>query len=210
MGKYVLGLCLIFGVNLYADLISDGIVEYDKSNYKQAIKLWDEACGNGSIAGCNNVAFMYANGKGVHYDEKRASELYTLTCDAGDSTACSNLGAIYENGVGKVRQNFVKASRLYAKSCDAGNVMGCNNLADAYYKGRGVARWDTQLAANIYADTCDRGSIYGCYSLAQMYRKGKGIQQNRSKAKALYAKACNMGNNGSCRRYRRLHDEGVK
>jgi len=210
MGKFLLGLCLVFGVNLYADLVSDGIAEYNEKNYKEAIELWKQSCDTGNMAGCNNLAFMYANGKGVHFDEQRASELYALTCDAGDSTACSNLGAIYENGVGKVRQNFVKATRLYNKSCKAGNNMGCNNLADAYYRGRGVARHDTQLAANIYKDTCNNGSIYGCYSLAQMYRKGKGIQQNRSKAKAFYAKACNMGNNGSCRRYRRLHSEGVK
>lgn len=210
MSKIILGFCLIIGVNVYADLVSDGIEEYNKNNYTHAIELWNKACTDGSVAGCNNLAFMYANGRGVHFDEKRASELYTLTCDAGDSTACSNLGAIYENGVGKVRQNFVKASRLYAKSCDAGNIMGCNNLADSYYNGRGVARGDADLASKIYADTCSNGSIYGCYSLAQMYRKGKGIQQNRSKAKALYAKACNMGNNASCRRYTRLHDEGIK
>ena len=43
-----------------------------------------------------------------------------------------------------------------------------------------------------------------------MYKKGKGITQNKSKAKQLFARACNMGSSGACSKYRRLRDEGVQ
>jgi len=87
---------------------------------------------------CYNAAYIYATGRGVRHNEKKAAALYGASCESGDMKACSNLGAIYENGVGKVKQNFYKSSRLYAKACNGGDVTGCYNLGVAYYRGRGV------------------------------------------------------------------------
>jgi len=125
MKKLVLGFCLLFTVNLYADLVANGFSQYRSNHYQDAIKLWTQACDNGNMDGCYNLAYMYANGKGTLHNEKKAAGLYKRNCDAGDSKACSNLGALYENGVGGIRQDFYKSSRLYAKSCNAGNVNGC-------------------------------------------------------------------------------------
>ncbi|MEA2073501.1 MAG: tetratricopeptide repeat protein [Campylobacterota bacterium] len=211
MKGIILGLMMIWSVSLNADLVGEGLSAYQNGNYKSAIVLWDKACSEGKTDGCYNLAYVYATGKGVLHDEKKAAGLYSRGCDGGDLQACSNLGALYENGVGGIQRDFYKSSRLYAKSCNGGNVDGCFNLGVTYYRGRGVYR-DFQIASELYADSCNKGHIEGCYNLANMYRYGKGgvIREDKPKAKRLYLKACKMGSSGACSKFRRLRDEGIK
>lgn len=210
MKKLILVLLMVWSVGLSADSISRGLHAYKSGDYKAAIRDWESACSDGEMDGCYNLAYMYATGKGVLHNEKKAASLYTKACDRGDLQACSNLGALYENGVGGIKRDYYKSSRLYAKSCNGGNVDGCYNLGVTYYRGRGVYR-DYKIASELYEDSCNRGNIEGCYNLANMYRYGKGhIHEDKPKAKRLYLKACKMGSNSSCSKFRRLRDEGVK
>lgn len=43
---------------------------------------------------------MYAGGRGVDKDEKRAVKMYTLAADQGHASAQYNLGVMYEHGRG--------------------------------------------------------------------------------------------------------------
>jgi TPR repeat protein len=64
---------------------------------------------------------MYANGKGVKQDYKKAVEWYQKTADQGYVTAQYNLGLMYENGKG-VKQDYKKAVEWYQKAADQGDA----------------------------------------------------------------------------------------
>ncbi|TPU86197.1 tetratricopeptide repeat protein, partial [Acinetobacter baumannii] len=56
----------------------------------------------------NNLAALYAQGKGVELNNKKAFELYSKAAEQGNEKAQNNLGAIYALGIG-VNQDYKKA-----------------------------------------------------------------------------------------------------
>jgi len=208
MKKIILAVALLLSVNLLADKVHDGYIAYKYKDYKLARIIWEESCDAGNLSACYNVAQIYSNGLGTHYNELKAAKLYYKVC-SHDARACTNLGILLENGTGGVIRDYKYAAKMYHKGCDGGDINGCYNLASSYYRGRGVIR-DLRLASAIYDDTCNKGHLYGCYYGAKMHKEGKGIRKDKSKAKKMFAKACNMGHNSACRKWERLNDEGVK
>ena len=69
---------------------------------------------------------MYANGRGVRQDYKKAVEWYRKAANQGVAKAQSNLGGMYYFGQG-VRQNKSRAKELFGKACDGGHEGGCRN-----------------------------------------------------------------------------------
>nr|WP_315060510.1 tetratricopeptide repeat protein [uncultured Campylobacter sp.] len=54
----------------------------------------------GDEAGCSNLGFAYANGRGVEQDYTKASEFYAKACNMGNGGGCYNLGNLYAQGRG--------------------------------------------------------------------------------------------------------------
>jgi TPR repeat protein len=126
MLKKVLVILMLFCVNLYADLVSDGLSKYESGNYQQAAMLFEKACDGGYATGCYNLGVLYANGQGVNQNYQKAAKLYNKACDGGNATGCNNLGLSYKYGQG-VRQNITTAKEFFGKACDGGNQKGCDN-----------------------------------------------------------------------------------
>ena len=57
---------------------------------------------------------------------------------------------------------------------------------------------------------CDGGYAIGCSNLGSMYLNGDGVRQDKSKALQLFGKACDMKNEGSCKNYAILKNQGIK
>ncbi|MDQ1339916.1 MAG: uncharacterized protein QG567_1072 [Campylobacterota bacterium] len=48
----------------------------------------------------------------------------------------------------------------------------------------------------------------GCVAVGLMYDNGKGVKQNRSRAKELFGKACDMKLQAGCDEYKLLNVQG--
>ena len=93
------------------------------------VKSLEKDCNGGNASACVNLGVMYANGKGVKQDYKKASELYQKACNGGVASSCYNLGIMYYNGQG-VKQNKSKAKKLFGDACDMGDQVGCDAYRD--------------------------------------------------------------------------------
>ena len=60
-------------------------------DYKQAKRQYEKACNLGHFDGCNNLAIMYAEGKGVKSDNAKAKEFFKKICEGGIKMGCENL-----------------------------------------------------------------------------------------------------------------------
>ena len=49
----------------------------------------------GDEAGCSNLSFAYANGRGARQDYAKASDFYAKACKLGNGGGCYNLGNLY-------------------------------------------------------------------------------------------------------------------
>ena len=94
-----------------------------------------KACDDGNAISCSNLGFLYANGRGVRQDYKKASELYFKACDMGYADGCYNLGVSYDNGQG-VRQDKRTAKEYFGKACDLGDQGGCDKYKILNEQGR--------------------------------------------------------------------------
>jgi TPR repeat protein len=84
----------------------------------------EEACTAGDVRSCNKLGDLYADGRGVAKDERRAATLYEKACTGGNAVGCYNLGVFYADGRG-VPKDAKRAAALFKQSCQAGISEGC-------------------------------------------------------------------------------------
>jgi len=63
----------------------------DQKNYAIASKYFKRSCDYGLSEGCNNLAFLYANARGVKQSYTLAYKYWDKACRMGNEAACSNL-----------------------------------------------------------------------------------------------------------------------
>ena len=73
-------------------VLYDNAREGAAQDYQKAAELYSKACDMGDEAGCSNLGFAYANGRGIEQDHVKASEFYTKACDMGNGGGCYDLG----------------------------------------------------------------------------------------------------------------------
>lgn len=121
--------------------------------------------------------------------------------------SCEKLGIFYYNGLG-VRQSYKKSLQYYKKACDLGSGDSCFSVGEIYHKGKGVEK-DLNYAMKLVIKSCELKSSFGCAALGAMYEYGEGgVNQNLSRAKELYGKACDLGFQYDCDKYKKVKEKG--
>jgi TPR repeat protein len=120
-------------------------------------------CEQGVAAACNDLGFLYFEGRGLAKDAWKAKDFYGLACQGGDALGCLNLALMYLNGEG-IPKDAGLAAGLFQRACERGEVAACANLGLLYQSGRGVPRDESRAAALLRA-ACDRGFGEACQAL---------------------------------------------
>ncbi len=159
----------------------------------ESIAALDRSCELGSGAGCAHLAFLYATGKLVKKDDRRATALYVKGCDLGDARGCYNVGLMADEGRGAARDSS-RAAAKYDEACELGSSTACTNLGFLYEKGRGVKQ-DKGRAVALYQRGCDGTScqpsnLGGCVNVGRAYRDGIGVEKDAARAASIFEKAC--------------------
>jgi len=61
------------------------------AQYAVAARYFKRACDYGMDEGCNNLAFLYANARGVKQSYTQAYRYWGMACRMGNQSACANL-----------------------------------------------------------------------------------------------------------------------
>ena len=77
-----------------------------------AIKQLTSECDQGKAASCTELGVIYAEGRGVTRDERRAVQLVQRACDAGFARGCFMLGLMFDEGLG-VPKDETRAAGLF-------------------------------------------------------------------------------------------------
>jgi TPR repeat protein len=152
-----------------------------------------KACDGGRPLGCDRLATLTVDGKGVAKDAAAGAALYGRACDGGVAAACLRLGDLVHHGAG-VPADEARAVRLYVKGCDGGVVKACYRAGWLIGTGTGVAK-DEPRAIALFGRACDGGVAEGCDNAAQLYQ-GK----NDARAVALVQHGCELGDGECCGR----------
>ncbi len=133
------------------------------------------------ILGC-----FLINGNKVQAEEDKMLDL----CNKGNSVACFERGKKYLT----LDRDAKKAIPLFRKSCAADHMDACiwgGNLIQNTGK-QYSPQW--KEASQMFKKACEADVNRGCFNLGSLYYK----EGRASKAKKLYQKACDMGNQPGC------------
>jgi len=164
-----------------------------KERASRGVPILERACELGSGGGCTNLAFLYATGKVVPRDDRRATPLYEKGCELGDPRGCYNAGLMAEAGRG-VAESRERAAARYEEACAGGSSAGCTNLGFLYEHGNGVKQ-DAERAVALYrrgcdGTSCEAANLTGCVNLGRAYRDGIGVAKDPPRAVPIFAAAC--------------------
>ena len=158
-----------------------------------AVAAAERSCELGNGSGCATLAFLYATGRFVKQDDRRATTLYGKACDLGDPQGCYNVGLMADDARGGPR-DLARAVAKYQEACTLGSATGCTNLGFLYEKGSGV-RMDKLKAVALYQHGCDgtscqRSNLGGCVNVGRAYRDGIGVEKDEAHAAEIFREAC--------------------
>ena len=176
----------LLALPLSADFKS-GLAAYDRGDFKTAMREWLPVAERGDANAQFNVGLLYAGGKGVPQDHKKAAEWYRKAADQGVGAAEYNLGVMYANGDG-VPRDVHEAVKWLQRAGDTGIPMGLEELADLYGSSGNFTKsveWHKQQA--------EEGDPVAQFDLALMYDLGRGVTRDYAEAMKWYRKAADQG-----------------
>ena len=106
-----------------AEIEQQAFALYKQKRYAEARPLFDQACNNGKMSACNNLAYLFARGLGGAQDAKMARSLYQRACDQGTLSSCASLGSLYQDA-----GDVVTARKDFQKACTGGVTEACDLL----------------------------------------------------------------------------------
>ena len=129
-------------------------------NLSPKVQHFQEKCGKGDAAKCNEIGIMYHEGRGVPRNLSEAVRFYKKACELESNVGCSNLGTMYAVGDG-VKQDSLASIKFFQKGCDGGYGGACVNLGAMYGNGYGVPK-DEGRAQSYFQQACEKGFAPGC------------------------------------------------
>lgn len=127
-----------------------------KQSFSDAAYYMRAGCELGDPLACQNLAYLYKNGKGLESDHERAFELYSRACDSGVGQACTAMASLQYAGKG-TRRDRSEAVRTWQSQCEIGNRLACWYLSRHYRK-----RGDATRAEEYQTLACMAGMEGAC------------------------------------------------
>ncbi|WP_435938651.1 tetratricopeptide repeat protein [Moraxella bovoculi] len=135
-----------------------------------------------------------------NYDQ--AFNIFKKLAEQGDAAAQNELSYMYDNGQG-VHQDYHQAASWYKKAAEQRYAKAQYNLGSMYADGKGV-RQDYAQAVAWYKKAYAKAA----YNIGVLHYNGEGVRQNKSTAKEWFGRACDLGYQKGCDKYRELNQQG--
>ncbi len=160
--------------------------------FAEAARLYDRAAKAGFPLAINNLAALYADGRGVDKDMKRAIALFRDAAEAGLPMAMTNLAFLHWDGEG-LPQDHARAVALFRQAAEAGDGQAMFWLGRAHENGRGTAR-DLDKALHWYRASLRAGdTVAGLDAARLLLRDEDGHDPDHEAAAVEYRLAAAGG-----------------
>lgn len=141
------------------------------------------------------------------YDYKSAKKWLEKAAAKGDQKAYYYLGNLYKDGQG-VKRDYNKSLDYMKKSADNGYGDAQTNIGSMYYFGIKPIAQDYNQAKTWLEKAASQGNMTAQNYLAGIYRFGQGVPVDTNKAKSIYKKLCDEGQETACITYKDIEQKG--
>jgi TPR repeat protein len=156
-------LCAMAASPVAADPFGDAMAAFNKSDYANAIKLFEPLADQGDPRAEIQLGIIYYLGLGTSKDSAKAAMLYRKAADQGNAIAQQDLAELYFFGDG-VAQDYGLAAKWYLRAANQGNAISLYKLGLMAAKGQGIPQDNVQAyrwlkeAVSRYPSGTDRDS----------------------------------------------------
>jgi TPR repeat protein len=114
----------------------------------------------------DNLAVIYAEGRGVPQDYAKAAVWFRKAAEQGDAYAQYSLGYLHSQGLG-VERSYAEAAKWYYKAAMQGDAKSQYHLGTFYYLGMGVPK-SHEMAVDWFTKAAERGDPKAKYYLTKI------------------------------------------
>ena len=150
----------------------------------------------------HDLATLYASGKAVTQNFRRAAFWFARSSDQGIANAAYNLGVMYHQGLG-MKVNLSQAVAWYKKAAERGHPEALYNLGISYVQGVGV-KAQPERGLQYLKRAAELGIAQAAYNVGILYESNLTNQTDINEALSWYKKARDMGNTEAGTAYNRL------
>ncbi len=190
----------------------------EKADFKKARKSANASCEKKVGLGCDILAFLYKEGKGVSKNlslskelTKKALRYYNKESNVDTGGKVNDYFGLMDIGISctqigfhiahdkSAKHDYNKILNYYKKGCQFNNADACSRIATLYELGEKV-KLDLKKSEEYYIRACNLGDSGDCFTLGMWYHFGESniIKKNPEKAKKYYRKSCTFGNEDAC------------
>jgi TPR repeat protein len=174
-------------------------------NFAELFQECSKFADKGHPIACNNLGYLYQNGKGTPVNYDKAFNLYSTSVELGNSYAMINLGHMYNKGQGR-ESDHKMALKWYLASAEKHNSHGMYELAVMRQR---LEDWTDAL--RIYKQSCDLGNSNAMVNLGILYQYGNStIEKNEKLAVEYFNKSVNLGNAYAMNLLAHIYKDGNK
>ncbi len=193
---------------------------------EKALIAFDRGCQLNHARSCYELAIIASDyDTGNNHDR---AVLFAKSCDLGYGLSCLELSKLELDSYDTV--GFLEAAceldrslcghlaehkladegedsdylELHYDACDSGAVESCTTLG-MFFHDKTSQAYDPFRSFNFLEQSCGAYHAQGCLLLGRQLENGEGVRQDLSRAKEMYGRACDMGDQNGCDNYARLN-----
>ena len=173
---------------VHADAFEEGLVLFEATKYKKAMKIWRPLAEQGEVAAQVKLGAMHEGGLGVRRDLVEALKWYHKAAQQGNSEAEYHLGELYSIGHVGIEMDIVESIKWYRKAAEHGNTNAQYSLGARYFKGEGLPQdyvmgyaWLELAARHGHYSAPNYRDLVGMILSAEEIKKAKLIADDLSK-----------------------------
>lgn len=177
---------------------------YAEGDFKEAARLWEQACSGGNMGGCYELAIVHRDGEGTPVDRPKYFALLETACAGDEGRACYNLGkeelSDDEEGIAPASaEQLARGMALYERACDLGFAQACTNFA-LHAGSSEAARQDPEALIARFDRACTLGDGSACFALAALFdsHESKPLRDDPVRANEALLRGCNQLDRDSC------------
>ncbi len=160
----------------------------------------EKACELGVAIDCSLGGHQAQEAKAL----ERASRLFNRGCELDDASACEAAARLTEDPQDKLAL-YQRRAGIYGALCEKDYVAACWRAANIYSdqasflpKDEEKARAYTEREVALRQTGCEQGVASDCARLAAAFAMGKLVSRDIERSREFLARACELGDRGSC------------
>lgn len=146
MRIFITILLATFSLSLQAGPLQDAVAADQHGDFKAELAILSPLAEAGNPDALGDIGNIYAFGKGVPRDLKKAYSYWQRAAEKHLATAMFNIATLYASGQGGLPRDQKQAALWYKKAAEHRHEMAMINLSSIYATGQGLEQ-NRQLAA---------------------------------------------------------------